>query len=399
MSALDNAMKLKEDEVMSKIAELGIEEYGICRQRLSALLADAVEESREEGRIGIVCALDNADTKGVLLEVLKAEPEKVMEGISIAAYALGTKDTVLYLPEYAAQYAEMEQIKQASKSYQVQIQIGLTDVRAEKGKALLHIMTAFELAERFAGEWEDQVFVSVNGAPVKKVACDTQISEITELEDAKAVLIGYGFYTPEEASVLPVSQSPNGVIWVLTEKDCVVTETARSLSASRGQSCGKCVFCREGLLQLQYMQNEIADGKGRPEFLDMIQEIGEAMSISTPCTMGQVSAQIALTAVEKYVHEYEAHIKKKECPAGVCFSAETIYINPKTCEGCGECMDVCPEDCIEGKAGYIHMIDDFDCSRCGKCVEVCGAEAVVKTSGKLPKLPDRLTKVGRFKKR
>ena len=33
---------------------------------------------------------------------MKADPKKVMEGISIAAYALGTEKKVLYLPEYAA---------------------------------------------------------------------------------------------------------------------------------------------------------------------------------------------------------------------------------------------------------------------------------------------------------
>lgn len=115
--------------------------------------------------------------------------------------------------------------------------------------------------------------------------------------------------------------------------------------------------------------------------------------------MGQNSSRIALTAVEKFAGEYEAHIKKKNCPAGVCFSTETIYIDPKLCDGCGECMDVCPKDCIEGKSGYIHMIDEFDCDGCGKCMGVCEVEAIIKTSGKVPKLPNRLTKVGRFKKR
>ena len=123
------------------------------------------------------------------------------------------------------------------------------------------------------------------------------------------------------------------------------------------------------------------------------------MTYSTPCSMGQTSALIALSAVENFVSEYTAHIKKKECPAGVCFSTETVYIDPKLCTGCGECMDVCPADCIEGKPKYIHMIDELDCTRCGKCMEVCDDEAIIKTSEKVPKLPNRLTKVGKFKKR
>ena len=61
-------------------------------------------------------------------------------------------------------------------------------------------------------------------------------------------------------------------------------------------------------------------------------------------------------------------------------------------------MDVCPAECIEGKPNFIHMIDEFDCTKCGKCIEVCEEEAIVKTAGKLPKLPNRLIKVGKFKK-
>ena len=58
----------------------------------------------------------------------------------------------------------------------------------------------------------------------------------------------------------------------------------------------------------------------------------------------------------------------------------------------------CEQDCIEGKNKYIHMIDEFDCDLCGKCMEICPEEAIVKTSGKVPKLPNRLTKVGKFKR-
>lgn len=114
------------------------------------------------------------------------------------------------------------------------------------------------------------------------------------------------------------------------------------------------------------------------------------------CTMGEVSSKIALSAVNLFPDIYEAHIKKKKCD--ICFSAETIYVDPKLCSGCGECMDVCPLDCIEGRPKYIHMIDDMTCNKCGKCIEVCEEQAIVKTGGKVPKLPNRLTKVGRFKK-
>lgn len=374
MSALEHAKALGREEVIHKITALGIREYGLCREPLASRLADAVKKSEDEGREpGVVTALNNADTDYVLLEVLKADPEKVFEGLAIAAYVLGIEKKTLYLPE----------------------------AEAEAAQALSQ--TASELGEVFAegaGGYEPGVYVSVNGAPVKKVPCGTKISQLADTEGAKALLLGYRYHAPEDA-LLTVEEAgiDNGILRVLTEKDCIVAETEKRLSASRRISCGKCVFCREGLIQLQYMQKEITEGRGKADYLELTKEIGEAMCFSTPCTMGQTCAEIALTAVGQFAGEYEAHIKKKNCPAGICTSFVNIYIAPRLCDGCGECMDVCPKDCIEGKPKYIHMIDDFDCTKCGKCVGACEAGAIKQTAGRLPKLPDRLTRVGKFKKR
>ena len=399
MSALECAMKLSKEEVFEQIKTSGLMEYGLEKELLSDRLSHAIEESKEEEKeLGVVAALNNADTTGVLLEVLKADPKKVMEGISIAAYALGTEKKVLYLPEYAADLEAA--VKEAAEQAGVEVIVGLVNVRAWKGCALLHIVTAANLADTFEGCFEDGVYVSVNGGELKKVSAETKVSELAgDAADAKGFFIGYEYYGPEAADMtLEEVHSENGVLRVLKTSDCVVSETEKNLTASRKQSCGKCVFCREGLLQLQYMQKEMTEGRGKADFLDLTKEIGEAMTYSTPCTMGQVSSKAALSAVEKFESEYTAHIKKKKCPAGVCFSEETIYIDPKLCQGCGDCMDVCPKDCIEGKAKYIHMIDEFDCDKCGKCIEACEEGAIIKTSGKVPKLPNRLTKVGRFKR-
>ena len=69
------------------------------------------------------------------------------------------------------------------------------------------------------------------------------------------------------------------------------------------------------------------------------------------------------------------------------------------CDGLGDCLPVCPVDAIEGKDGYIHMIDEFECTKCGKCISACENDAIIQTNGRLPKLPTRLTKCGKFKKR
>lgn len=399
MSAIENAKKMSKEEVVAKIAALDLMEYGLCHEKLTNRLNAAIAEAKEEGKeLGVVAALNNADTDAVLLEVLKSNPAKVMEGIAIAAYAIGAGKMTLHIQE--EDIANAETITDAAEMAGVEVVMGIVNKRANKGSAILHIVTAANLADAFADSYEAGVYVSVNGKALEKVACDTKVSNVADLSGAKAVLAGYKYYLPETIADMTVAEAniDNGVLCVLGEKDCIISETEKKLTASRKQSCGRCVFCREGLLQLQAMHQDMTNGKGKEDYLAITKEIGQAMTFSTQCTMGQTSSEIALSAAALFESEYIAHYKKKECPARVCFSTETIYINPKRCTGCGDCMDVCPQDCIEGKAKFIHMIDEFDCDRCGKCIEACSEEAIIKTSGKLPKLPSKLTKIGKFKR-
>ena len=72
MSALENAKKLSSEQVLEKIADLDIQEYGLCAQKLSERLEAAVAESKVEGiESGMVCALKNSDIDCVLFELLK----------------------------------------------------------------------------------------------------------------------------------------------------------------------------------------------------------------------------------------------------------------------------------------------------------------------------------------
>jgi NAD-dependent dihydropyrimidine dehydrogenase PreA subunit len=94
--------------------------------------------------------------------------------------------------------------------------------------------------------------------------------------------------------------------------------------------------------------------------------------------------------------EIEDHVTRKKCPASVCKAFMSLAVLPEKCTGCTECLDVCDEDAIEGKKGFIHMIHDDDCVKCGKCVEACEENAIVFVSGAKPRLPKRLTRAGQF---
>ncbi|MCD8020138.1 MAG: 4Fe-4S binding protein [Clostridiales bacterium] len=403
MKALEYLNNKSSMDVQTQIELLGVQGYGLKKGSLKTQMEAAVAEGLEEEKeTKVICALNNADVDGVFLALLKEAPEKVLDGIVIAARALDTEGKSLIIPEYTLSLTEDESLKSMAAERGITLETGIVDVRAAKGSLLLHIVTAYTLATALEGEEaiNDSVYVSVNGEKPGFVAADTKVSEVADLTGAKAVQVGYRYELPDVVADLSLKEAcaDNGVIRVLTEKDCIVKETEKRLTIYRGQSCGKCVFCREGLTQLEYMQKETAEGRGKIEFLKLTKEIGEAMTFSTSCTLGENASLIALSAIKDCKDEYTAHIKKKKCPAGVCFSSEKIYIDPKVCTGCGECMEVCPKDCIEGRPKYIHMIDDLECDKCGKCMEVCDDGAIIKTEGKVPKLPKRLTKVGRFRR-
>ena len=399
MSAYANAKALGRDAVLEKIKAMNLYEAGVYREKMTDHIQKAQEAAAEEGAdMCAVAALNNADTDMAFLELVRQAPDKILAGAAIAAIASGAGKAVLMLPEKEGELADS--LKEKAAEYGVEVVNEFLNIRQNQTNLLVHIASCADLADAFSGNYEPGIYVSVNGAALKKVPADKKVSEIVDVSAAKAVQVGYAYYTPQECDAEVGALNPaNGIIRVLTEKDCIVDDAAKATLACKAQSCGKCVFCREGLIQLEFMQSETTKGRGKMEFLDLTKEIGEAMGFSTPCSMGQQCARISLSAMGKFASEYEAHIKKKTCPAGVCQAFVMIYVDPAVCTGCGDCLDVCPKGCIEGKPKFIHMIDEFECDRCGKCVEACEEECIHITTGKVPKLPDRLTKVGKFKKK
>ena len=389
----ENAGAIGYAELLEKIKGANIMEYGLKREPLSDKIYAACAK---EGDVYVHAGLNNADVDGALLALLKDDADAVLSGIAVAGMLVGAAAKFLYLPEREKELTE--EIRPKAEEYKIVVVNDIINVRESEGDLLLHLATAKDLADLVDGTFAAGHYVALPGEAPKKVAPDTKVTDLVPQDGVKAYYLGYQYYTPEEAASLTAADATNGVIRALTEKDCIVTETAKLLLKDREASCGRCVFCREGLIQLEYMQKEITQARGKASFADLTTEIGEAMGYNTLCTVGQVSADIALSAMKKFGDEYDAHIKKNKCPAGVCTSFVHIYIDPQTCTGCGDCLDVCPADAIEGKAKFIHMIDEFECTKCGKCIEACEEGAIMQTAGKLPKLPSRLTKVGKFKK-
>lgn len=248
-------------------------------------------------------------------------------------------------------------------------------------------------------------FITINNADgtseVKEVKTGTKLSEVVDASNAKAVLIGGlkgEFAKPESLGNYTVDTDMIYHSVTLIDKDaCMVDTIVKHMNNAWKYSCGKCVMCREGTLQYKTICEEMISGKAKISDVDMIKEIGELIKYGAYCPYGQNMPRPLISALNLFADEFEAHIKKKSCPAGVCYKKAAPYvILPDLCTGCTDCIDECDEMAIEGKKGFIHMIDQDMCEQCGKCVEACDEDAIVQVEGKMPKLPKKLTRVGKF---
>ncbi|MCR5526026.1 MAG: 4Fe-4S binding protein [Lachnospiraceae bacterium] len=259
------------------------------------------------------------------------------------------------------------------------------------------VITDAETLLRLAGLNTEVKLICLNEAgKCSLMVCP--IDSFAELGEAKGYLFGgvSGKFMASKEFRIEYSYLSDSIT-LYTEKCCMVSEAARTLTRAKELSCAKCVLCREGSWHLSEIFNDISLGKGKKEDLDMVNDIGPLINIGAFCSFGQNMALTAVSAVEAFRDEFEEHIVRKKCSAGVCaaFSKKSYCIDPTLCTGCGGCEDECDEMAIEGKKKFIYMIDPDMCSACGKCVEACDEDAIVLNDGSI-KLPKKLTRVGRF---
>lgn len=179
----------------------------------------------------------------------------------------------------------------------------------------------------------------------------------------------------ESLSALGSIMGSGGMI-VMDEDTCIVDVARFFLSFCMDESCGQCTPCREGTKEMVRLLEEITEGHGTQEHILQMEELAETMRDASLCGLGKTAPNPVLSTLQYFRDEYDAHIRDKRCPAGVCRALLTFSIDTSKCSGCGVCAMNCPQKAILGEKKKPHRIEQSECIRCSVCLEVCKFGAV-----------------------
>ncbi len=173
------------------------------------------------------------------------------------------------------------------------------------------------------------------------------------------------------------SMMGSGGMIVMDEDNCVVDVARFYMDFIAEESCGKCTPCREGTTRMLEILEDITEGRGDQDSIPRLERLARTAKRASLCALGQTAANPVLSTLAAFREEYEAHIKEKRCPAGVCQALTSYFITDK-CIGCTKCARNCPVSCIDGAVKQLHVIRQDECIKCGTCQDVCPVGAVIR---------------------
>ncbi|MFC2019448.1 NADH-ubiquinone oxidoreductase-F iron-sulfur binding region domain-containing protein [Chloroflexota bacterium] len=179
------------------------------------------------------------------------------------------------------------------------------------------------------------------------------------------------------------SMMGSGGMIVMDEDTCMVDVARYFLTFLKGELCGKCVPCREGVKRMWEILTRITVGKGKAGDIELLERLSRSIEVGSLCALGTTAPNPVLTTIRYFRDEYEAHIRDKSCPAGVCKALITYLIDEAKCPNCGLCISACPAGAItsQGKKKPV-ILDQKKCTKCGACLDACNLDAVIKKVGK-----------------
>jgi len=334
----------------------------------------------------VVCNADEGDP-GAFMDrsVLESDPHSVLEGMAIAAYAVGADQGFIYVrAEYPLAISRLQTaIKQAKQldllgagifespfHFNVDIRIGagafvcgeetalMASVEGKRGtprprppfpaeSGLFGCPTLINNVETFANvppiyrrgaEWFAGIGTEKSkGTKVFALAGkikNTGLLEVPMGTPLRTIVEEMGGGAPDGGTIKAVQTGgPSGgcipAAYLDTPVDyeslakigsimgsggmIVMDQTTNMVEIARffmefcmDESCGKCIPCRAGTVQMHQLLDKIANGQATARDLAKLEELCDMVKHTSLCGLGQTSPNPTLSTLRFFRHEYEA---------------------------------------------------------------------------------------------
>ena len=306
-----------------------------------------------------------AQTARLLLE---SDPHAILEGLLIATYAVGASRCVIAVPdEYQAAVERLNTALAQMRDYSLLgnrildsdfgVEVEIAQVKRalilDEETALLCVLEGrppIPSPRTGAARYRDSPVLvesaetlarlpaTINGddkpAATKvitiagqaahrytvEVPLDTTLRTLATViggdESVKAVQFGGpagAFYDVSSLDTPIGGLTGSGTLKVIDAGSCAVEMARDAVAYLQEQSCGKCVFCREGTYQMSVILKDIAEGRGKPSDIDLLIELGEAMKTGSVCDLGSRAPDPVLSGIRLFRSEFDSHIADKRC--------------------------------------------------------------------------------------
>jgi bidirectional [NiFe] hydrogenase diaphorase subunit len=346
----------------------------------------------------VVCNADEGDP-GAFMDrsILEGDPHRVLEGMAIAAYAVGAQQGYIYVRgEYALAIQRLQMaIRQAERErllgnrildsgfqFRVDLRIGagafvcgeetalLASIEGRRGQprprppyppeaGLWDKPTLINNVETFAnipplilngGEWfassgtgtskGTKVFALAGkiantglievpmGTPLREILFDIGGGVPGGFEFKAAQTGGpSGGCIPAEFLDTPVDYESlarigsimgSGGLIVMDNSSCMVDVARFFMEFCMDESCGKCIPCRAGTVQMHDILLRMTKGEAAPRDMAILKELCTLLQQTSLCGLGQTAPNPVVSTLRYFRPEYEAHIRDHRCPAGQC---------------------------------------------------------------------------------
>jgi NADH-quinone oxidoreductase subunit F len=170
----------------------------------------------------------------------------------------------------------------------------------------------------------------------------------------------------------------SGGLVVMDDSTCMVGIAKFFMNFTEHESCGKCVPCREGTHVMNEILDDIVNGRGSLDQIDMLMDLADTITNTALCGLGKTAASPVVSTIKEFRDEYIAHVVDKVCPTKSCRGLKRIEIIEDLCKGCSKCQTVCPVNAVRGQRKEPYHIDWAQCIKCGRCIDACPFGAIVE---------------------